>query len=363
MIQENDPRRIEVEVLEAEGKYEEVELSKNPIINSPIFSSLSHNSMGELTPTSNPFLAAIDPDDRDLISELLGDKRSANTRRAYQKDLKYFFKSVVNNEPTPQLVAQFLSMPRAAALSLVLKYKQEMISKDLAEATINRRLAALRALVDYARKIDKCTWTLADIKGERIQSYRDTSGVDPDAFKKMLLIPNLNTIKGLRDYALLLLLWSNALRRSEIAQLNLEDLDLDAKRIWILGKGKGSQKTPISLTPKTIEAIQNYLSARGKPNPKSPLFTNVVYSPTDRLTPDGIYKIVRDLAAKAGISKILSPHRIRHSSITAALDASGGDVRKVQRLSRHAKLDTLMIYDDNRRNAQGEISSLLEDLL
>jgi integrase/recombinase XerC len=61
--------------------------------------------------------------------------------------------------------------------------------------------------------------------------------------------------------------------------------------------------------------------------------------------------------------KKLSPHRLRHSSITAALDATGGDVRKVQKLSRHADLNTLMIYDDNRRDEQGELSDILADLV
>jgi integrase/recombinase XerC len=59
----------------------------------------------------------------------------------------------------------------------------------------------------------------------------------------------------------------------------------------------------------------------------------------------------------------MSPHRIRHSAITAALEATNGNVRKVQKLSRHKKLDTLMLYDDNRANMQGEVSSLLGDLI
>jgi integrase/recombinase XerC len=63
------------------------------------------------------------------------------------------------------------------------------------------------------------------------------------------------------------------------------------------------------------------------------------------------------------VKKIVSPHRIRHSGITAALDATDGNVRKVQKLSRHANLNTLMIYDDNRQNIQGELSDLLSDLV
>ena len=64
----------------------------------------------------------------------------------------------------------------------------------------------------------------------------------------------------------------------------------------------------------------------------------------------------------AGIDKVMSPHRIRHSSITEALNLTNGDVRKVQKLSRHSNLNTLMIYDDNRQNLQGEVTNMLDDL-
>ena len=66
----------------------------------------------------------------------------------------------------------------------------------------------------------------------------------------------------------------------------------------------------------------------------------------------------------AGITKKLSPHRITaFSSVTAALEATNGDVRRVQKLSRHSNLNTLMIYDDNRLSHQGEITDLLADLV
>ena len=59
----------------------------------------------------------------------------------------------------------------------------------------------------------------------------------------------------------------------------------------------------------------------------------------------------------------MSPHRIRHSSITAALDATDGNIRKVQKLSRHANINTLMTYDDNRVNYQEKITQILDDLV
>ena len=70
-----------------------------------------------------------------------------------------------------------------------------------------------------------------------------------------------------------------------------------------------------------------------------------------------------DRSKAAGITKVMSPHRVRHSAITAFLDASGGDVRSAQGLSRHKNLNTLTRYDDNRHQYQAKASSMLEDLV
>jgi integrase/recombinase XerC len=82
-----------------------------------------------------------------------------------------------------------------------------------------------------------------------------------------------------------------------------------------------------------------------------------------RLTGDGIRKIVVRHSENAGIKKqMLPPHRIRHSAITAALDATDGNVRKVQKLSRHKNLNTLMVYDDNRAKDQLDVTALLDGM-
>jgi integrase/recombinase XerC len=78
---------------------------------------------------------------------------------------------------------------------------------------------------------------------------------------------------------------------------------------------------------------------------------------------NAIYNLVRNTAAAAGIKKVISPHRIRHSAIAAALDLTGGDTRKVQKLSRHADLNTLTRYDDNRLRHQKEVTKILADLV
>ena len=320
--------------------------------------------MSALFPTNSDISSFVAPSNRDLVQELLADKRSANTRRAYQRDLKDFFNAVAGANPTPALVADFLSLERFRAVSVVLEYKATLLEKGLAEATINRRLASIKALVDFARKIGKCDFTLQDIAGEKVHSYRDTTGISADSFKALLAIPNRSTLKGKRDYALLMLLWGNALRRGEVASANIEDFDLEAGILKIRGKGKGTQAEMITLGMKAIVALSEWLKARGETDTRQPLFTSTHKGYWgERLSATSIYKIVRDSAHRAGVEKVISPHRIRHSSITTALDKTDGNVRKVQKLSRHAKFETLMIYDDNRTNAQKEITEVLDSLL
>lgn len=301
---------------------------------------------------------------RDVLADLLADKRSPNTRHAYEKDLKDFFRFIASSDPLPELVTEFLRLDRFRAVTLVLKYKAHLIDRGLKEATINRRLAAIKSLVAFARKMGKCDYTLEDIKCEKVKPYRDTTGISKDAYKRMLAIPDRDTLKGKRDYALLRLLWDNALRRSEISQADIKDLDLEVRSLLIIGKGNGSQKEAVSLSRPTVNAILDWLQARQELDINQPLFIaldNANYG--HRLSGTSIYRLVEAVASSAGISKKLSPHRIRHSGITAALDATGGDVRRVQKLSRHANLNTLMIYDDNRQDVQGEISSLLADMV
>jgi integrase/recombinase XerC len=121
----------------------------------------------------------------------------------------------------------------------------------------------------------------------------------------------------------------------------------------------------IDLGEATVEAIALWLEAsRGTRPDDAPLFTSLDFANSGhRLTGDGLRKIVVRLCSKAGIRKTMSPHRIRHSAITAALDATDGNVRKVQKLSRHRQLDTLMIYDDNRGRDQAEVTGLLDELV
>jgi integrase/recombinase XerC len=294
----------------------------------------------------------------DVMSMLLADKRSENTKRAYKADLVDFF----GREPTQEDLAAFFAQDQSSMAVCLNAYKADLLSKGIAEATINRRLAAVKSLLRYARRIGQCSVDPAGlVDAEKVKAYRDTTGIDQDAVKRLLQAPDTSTLRGKRDAAILRLLWENGLRRAEVCKLDITDLLPTEKRLYILGKGKGTQKEGVTLSERAVTAILEYLQADGRLGAADgPLFVTCDRrGQGTRLTADGLYYTVNYYAKRAGIDKRLSPHRIRHSAITAALDATGGDVRKVQKLSRHAKIETLMIYDDNRKDAQGEVTDLL----
>lgn len=298
--------------------------------------------------------------DPNVLAVMLGDLRSVNTRRAYQRDIEHFFEVMTGIKPTNDSVLEFLHLPCATSVRVVLKYKGILLSKGLSEATVNRRLAAIRALVAMGRKLGVCDYTLEDVKGETVRKYRDTTGIAPFDYVKVLALCDLSTPQGKRDYALLKLLWDNALRRNEVSLLNIGDFDAQSRQLRILGKGRGTQTEVVRVSEATASAIIEWIGELDAPLERDPLFIALDFQHKGhRLTGDGIYKLVRRYCLKAGISKRMSPHRVRHSAITAALDATDGNVRKVQKLSRHKQIDTLMIYDDNRSQDQEELTELL----
>jgi integrase/recombinase XerC len=303
----------------------------------------------------------------DVMARLLLGKRSLNTRRAYARDLQDFFNYVAQKPPTPHLVAQFLKLEQAQAINIVSQYKESLMAKGLSESTVNRRLAAIKSLVQLGRVLGMCDFLLEDVKAERIQSYRDTAGVTPEAIFSMIKLIDTSTSIGKRDYAIMRLMWDNALRRNEICQLNIGDFNPTSSCLSILGKGRGTQKETIKLSRKTTVAITDWLITSKRTNVKTDeaLFVALVeHFHGKRLSGEFIRKLVDTLAQQAGIPKKMSPHRIRHSAITKATEVFDGDYQKVQKFSRHANINTVVKYDDNRKKQefQAIITDTLADL-
>jgi integrase/recombinase XerC len=312
----------------------------------------------KIVPVSVPVVAA------DNLWEEFGQLKIADsTRKQYVKAIENFCQFAYNGSATPETISEFLALDRYAAIEMVLRYRRHSIDKKLAPSTINVRLAAIKSLVDMARKLGKTTIDLSDIESIPSESYRDTRGISVEQFKSMLEEIDPSTPIGVRDYAIMLLFWGNALRRGEIASANIEDFLPQQQKLMILGKGKRA-RVAIDLTDSVSYALEEWLTFHPCNVPGQPLITSLSHNCYGaRIAGDSIYRIVQGYAEAAGIERRVSPHRLRHSSITAFLDASGGNLRAAQALSRHSNQNTLTLYDDNRRQEQKGASGMLEDLL
>ncbi len=233
-----------------------------------------------------------------------------------------------------------------------------LLEAQLSAGTVNARLAALKSFVTHAAKRKLCAFRLDDIKSVKAQTYKDTRGISIDQFQMLIDGIDRSTIMGKRDYAMLRLLWDNALRRAEVCGLDRSDFHALEARLYLKGKGR-IDKEPIDLAAATVEAISDWLASMGES--RSPAL--FVSSRDTRLSVDRLYQIVGGLAQVAGIERVVSPHKIRHSSITALLDLNGGDVRSAQAHSRHKNLATLIRYDDGRQQLQGKAAKTLADAI
>jgi integrase/recombinase XerC len=283
--------------------------------------------------------------------------KSLRTMRVYRIDLNDF-KNFLQVESLEEAVVLLLKNEGGPANALVLSYRTHLMERKLASATVNRRLAALRSLWKLALLVGlvKTPLTVESIPQE---GYRDTRGPGKEGIQKLFAwVEGKTDTKSVRDKALLRLLFDLALRSGEVQELKREHLSIENRTLSIHGKGR-SQRETLTVPKKTCEAIGEWLKLRG--NEPGPLIKRVENNGSIRegLSDKGIYLILRRLGAEAGV--IVKPHGVRHASITEALNKLNGDVRKVQKFSRHKDVKVLMTYDDNRKDIAGEIAELLSE--
>jgi integrase/recombinase XerC len=281
--------------------------------------------------------------------------KNPRTIKAYQQDIKDFQGFLGLN--TPQEACAFLlQKSQAEANAVSLSYRHYLQQKKLSAATQNRRHAALKSLFKIARFVGLTSTTL-ELKPTPQEKYRDTQGPGREGFLQMLaVLEEKPSKKNIRDRAILRLLYDLALRRFEVVSLDLRHYDTKKSSLSIHGKGRSNRQV-LQLPTPTKEAIDAWLEKRGKE--PGPLFTTLdpAKKGSGRLSDNGLYLMIKELGQKIGAE--VRPHGLRHAAITDALDATHGDVRAVQRFSRHKDLRVLTHYDDARQDLGGEVSKLV----
>ncbi len=205
--------------------------------------------------------------------------------------------------------------------------------------TQNYYMIALRAFLKFLRKRD-----IESISPERIElaklPERELDLITSVELHRLLGAADGTDEKSLRDKAMLELLFSTGLRVSELCSLN-SDLDLSQDSFSV--RGKGDKVRVVFLSPTAKGAVSAYLKARK--DMEEALFVNIPLGKADpsRLTPRSIERIIKMYATKAGITKKVTPHVLRHSFATDLLN-NGADIRSVQQLLGHASINTTQIY-------------------
>ncbi|MFO0781877.1 MAG: site-specific tyrosine recombinase/integron integrase [Candidatus Saccharimonadales bacterium] len=218
-------------------------------------------------------------------------------------------------------------------------------SDELGKTTQNYHLIALRSFLKFCAKRDIPALTADKIELARTKRKQVTF-LNEDELARLFEQPDLNTESGLRDRAILELLFSSGLRVSELVGLNKDNINL--KRREFMVRGKGQKDRPIFISPEAAKWVELYLEKRS--DNSTPLFLRYSGRKTvdrsgnlHRLTARSVQRLVARYALLAGITKHVSPHTLRHSFATDLL-MNGADLRSVQALLGHSNIATTQIY-------------------
>lgn len=219
-------------------------------------------------------------------------------------------------------------------------------SDELQKNTLNYHLIALRSFLKWCAKRD-----IESMPADKIElaksARKQVTFLTPDELRLLFDQPDMSTLQGMRDRAILELLFSSGLRVSELTGLDKDHINL--KRREFMVRGKGQKDRPIFISEQAAETIRFYLEARNDTLPalfiqhskkKIPTTTSGNYA---RLTPRSVQRMVARYALLAGITKHVSPHTLRHSFATDLL-MNGADLRSVQALLGHSNIATTQIY-------------------
>ena len=264
--------------------------------------------------------------------------RSIKTVENYDRYLTRFLTHTRLSSPakiTETTVREFrLHLNRQAGTSGTMKLK-----------TQNYYMISLRAFLKFLRKRD-----IESLNPERIElakvGQRDLDLISSDELGRLLDGPSGNTLSALRDKAIMELFFSTGLRVSELCSLN-RDLDLSRDEFSV--RGKGEKVRVVFLSPTAKKSIKEYLDKRGDID--DALFIRAarkgkqkkLKDSDQRLTPRSVERMIKLYATKAGITRKVTPHVIRHSFATDLLE-NGADLRSVQALLGHANIATTQVY-------------------
>lgn len=265
--------------------------------------------------------------------------RSSKTSENYRLYLERFVEFTNNiavDKITPEIIRKY---------RLWLNRYKNYNDDELALITQNYHLIALRGFLTYLSKRDIKSMPPNKIELPKI-TRKQVTFLHFDEIERIIEQINTSDEPGLRDRAIIELLFSSGLRVSELINLNRDHINTKRREFTVRGKGKKDR--PVFISESAAEHVENYLASRS--DSLDPLF--ISYSNNSevntsgdyrRLTPRSVQRIVNKYTRLAGITKHVSPHTMRHSFATDLL-MNGADIRSVQMMLGHSNISTTQIY-------------------
>ncbi|UNC92528.1 site-specific tyrosine recombinase XerD [Candidatus Contubernalis alkaliaceticus] len=256
-----------------------------------------------------------------------------NTLESYGRDLKSFFSFLNSNN---------CSNPVNVCRNDIVSYLLHLQKKGRAVSTISRNLASIRSFYHFlieeqVVKQDPSSNLESPRQEKKLPEILSISEVD-----LLLSQPNQLEVTGIRDKAMLEVIYATGIRVSEMVSLNKTDINIDSGYLRCIGKGNKERIVPLGKV-----AIKNIFYYLEKSRPKlvktdgeEAFFVN---HHGKRLTRQGFWKIIKKYAQLADIKRKITPHTLRHSFATHLLE-NGADLRSVQEMLGHADISTTQIY-------------------
>jgi len=277
---------------------------------------------------------------------------SSNTIDAYSGDLKRYF-SFISDKGIKDI--------DEININIVRKFLDTLIECHLEPGTVARHLSSLRQfhrflITEGLAKVDPT------LNLESLRKWRKLPVVlNVNEIERLLTIPDTSTATGIRDRAMLEVLYACGLRVSELISLKIPDIFMEEGILRTFGKGSKERYIPIGR--KARDALKKYLDGtresfkvKGKGSKVKGERSDVLFlnNRGDKLSRMGVWKILRSYVKKAGIEKRVHPHTLRHSFATHLLEG-GADLRAVQEMLGHADISTTQIYTQIDREYLKEV--------
>ena len=256
-----------------------------------------------------------------------------NTLESYTRDMEQFIKYLDNNN---------ISDLTKVNKTIIITYLLHLQKSGKASSTISRNLASIRCFYQYLINEDLIkedpTLNLKSPKPEK----KSPSILTKEEVNLLLSQPKTDSFKGIRDKAMLELLYATGIRVSELVALDLDNLDLDSAYLYIRESENIERTIPIGnyALEYLFDYIKNYRENVLKDSEERAIFLNFSGG---RLTRQGFWKIIRQYTKESGIDKNITPHTLRHSFAVHLLQ-NGADIKTVQELLGHSDISTTQLY-------------------